>query len=194
MSVLMSLSLAVSVFASEQDKEKISRAERSIAPEGYSWCEAPAVSVSILKPDGWYVCEPIYRDGTYVFRLTRETPEEGFHTGLTLNVVRDVKTKTHVQPTLYAAYFIDQKQKSARQIQLFDFVELAEGIKRCGITVEQTMTVRGITQQYTVHHTIFANDKTGTIYIFTFGTPSDKWKEDQPIWNIMRQIQLNTHF
>ena len=70
--------------------------------------------------------------------------------------------------------------------------ELAEGIKRCGVTIEQEMTARGTTQQYTVHYTIFANDTTGTLYIFTFGTPSDKWEKDQDIWSTMRQIRLNS--
>ncbi len=182
--------LMISGFAvGETNKTETSSAD--VAPTGYSWCEAPHVGVSILKPDGWYVHEPILSGGTYVFKLSREAPEEGFHTGLTLNIIREVKEKTKVQPTLYAAHFIGQKQKSAKQIEIFDFVQLAEGVKRCGITVEQEMTVREVTQQYTVHHTLFANDKTGTLYIFTFGTPSSKWKEDQDIWNTMNQLKVN---
>jgi hypothetical protein len=187
---ILAICLNVSGFCAEDAKTEKSKTEDS-APKGYSWCEAPHVGVSILKPDGWYVCEPELHDTTYVFKISRETPEEGFHTGLTLNIVRNVKEKTKVQPTLYAAHFIGQKQKSAKQIELFDFVELAKGIKRCGITVEQEQTVRDITQKYTVHHTIFANDNTDTLYIFTFGTPSSKWEEDQDIWNTMNQLKLN---
>jgi len=188
---ILTLCLSVSVFATEESKKNKASTEESQAPKGYSWCEAPHVGVSILKPDGWYIHEPIMDGGTYIFKISREAPEEGFYTGLTLNIVTKITEKSKVGPTLYAAHFIGQKQKAAKQIELFDFVELAEGVKRCGITIEQEMTIREVTQKYTVHHTLFANEKTDTLYIFTFGTPSSKWDTDQDIWNTMRNLKVN---
>ena len=188
--ILIAQLIISSIALGEVQKTK-KKVEQYDAPSGYSWCEAPHVGVSILKPDGWYIHEPEMNGGTYVFKLSRELPEEGFHTGLTLNIVRNVKEKSKLKPTLYAAYFVDQKRKKAKAIEFFDFVELAKGVKRCGITVEQEMTVREITQMYTVHHTLFANDITGTLYIFTFGTPSSKWEKDQDIWNTMNQFKMN---
>jgi len=165
--------------------------EQPAAPGGYSWYSVPNVGVSILKPDGWHTHKPMVSKAVIVLKISRETPEKGFHTGLTVNIVCDVEKKSNVKPTLYATHFIEQKRNAGRVIETFDLVELERGMKRCGVTLEQEMTVMGVTQQYTVHHTLFANDATGTLYVLTFGTPSPKWEADQRIWNTMRQVKLN---
>lgn len=68
--------------------------ERPPAPEGFQWQELEGLGGSVLLPKGWFFSKDSTRDAA-VCRVTQEDPTKGkgFLTGLTVNVIRDVKAK-----------------------------------------------------------------------------------------------------
>src|SRR6185503_20213385 len=82
------------------------------APTGYSWKKAQCMHV--LIPDGWFYMEQAGK-GTKAFFVSKESIErEGkFKTGLSSNIVIDIRAKTGISPSANAMFLFDSLKSTS---------------------------------------------------------------------------------
>src|SRR3989344_2895093 len=76
-------------------------------PTNFSWVECKNLKSWFLQPKGWYVFET-NKSGTEACFVTNESISQdgSFKTGLTVNLVTNVTSKSGTKPSIYAKDFI----------------------------------------------------------------------------------------
>jgi len=154
-------------------------AER-IIPDGFSWADTGPQESDFLKPDDWFLkIEEV--KGIYAVFITKEKIENGkeFQTGFSLNVIKNIKKKTNVAPSLYAQAFVEQATKD-KVITKSPWAVNAGPFKGFGVQVKDSVK--------TMHYMLIANDKTNTLFIAFFESPPNEWNE---AWKIGQVIFNN---
>lgn len=142
--------------------------------EGLTWEEMTAIGGFVLVPNSWRfrISE---KDGKLAYFVTKDPiTAQGFDTGITINVIRALPRTMGVSPTAFARDFVMQVQ-NAETVEdswtepgdvLFEF-----GVE--WIDKDQEIWIRN-------HHRLLANDRTGTLYLVSFKTPSEDWDATWP--------------
>ena len=153
--------------------------KRPDPPEGFQWQELEEIDGAVLLPDGWHFGKSSSKDGL-VYRVTKEKLDEDnkvFLTGLTINVLKDVKEKTNVPPSIYVVkYLKDYKEKSETSGRL----KVSKNGNLLRITGYFDRKIPDVDDKtlFRVRVTTIANDDTGTMYVAIFGTPKDEWEQN----------------
>ena len=160
--------------------------ERPAAPKGFQWQELQGASGSfVLVPDKWHF-ETLSTQDSLVYRVTKDNPKTGnVLTGLTINVVRDVKEKTGVDASLYGVRYIDDYMKTTNVLIKPDKIYTLGPFKRASCQVEKTFEAKGEKRLCRVRVVTYANDKTGTLFVVIFGAPTEEWDE---AWKVGEQL------
>lgn len=141
-------------------------------PSGFSWQQLPDVKGALLRPSGWYFdTESGNGDWAYFISRERNTPPDGFDTGLTVNVVADVPAKTGMTATEYAAKFIATGSGELEVIGEPFSAQRGPFVSH-GALFRATDPVKG---DFNAHMVAIANDKTGTVYLCIFEGPANEW-------------------
>ena len=79
-------------------------------PDGFDWQWCDEVRVGLLRPNQWHFKQGTKGD-TKGYFLTKEKIDpaqgnEGFETGLTMNVISDIRRKSGEDPSDYAIRFV----------------------------------------------------------------------------------------
>jgi hypothetical protein len=170
---LVYLFFANQLLAAEEPLKK----ERPDPPAGFEWRELKSMGGSALMPKGWFFSQ----DSTphaVVCRLSQEdlAKGDGFLTGLTVNAVRGVKSKTKADALMYSVYYVDGYRKGAKTFgdpkvdKQGDFDRIV-----CDIENELPGAAKGVV--FHVRLTTLACKETDTLYIVTFGAPKDEWEK-----------------
>lgn len=166
--------------------------DRPPPPEGYSWQKLEEIGGACLKPNGWFFSKDLSSSDAY-FRITKEDTSDGseFLTGLTIQIILSVPNKTDLLPSEVAEKHLQKYAEGSEIIEYFP-PEKFPPMTRTGATFKKELNIRGTKQSFMIHKTLFANDKTGTLYVFTFGAPEKDWDEAlKIIQTINSQIFLN---
>lgn len=151
-------------------------ADLPAAPVGYDWQQLPAIKAALLRPSGWHF-DTKTSDGDLAYFVSREpnTPPDGFDTGLTVNVITNVPSKTGMSAEEYAVTFISSGAGE------FDTVGEPFSSRR-GPFVSHGALFRAADADkgdFNAHMVAIANNKTGTVYLCIFEGPVAEWPE---IW------------
>lgn len=149
---------------------------RPAAPNGFAWRELEQVNGAVLVPDGWHFSE-LSSHGTLVYRVTREKLDKDsktFRTGLTINVVKSVKSKSKAPPAIYAVKHVLDYIKAAESATE-PKVDKAGKFQRITCYVVKKMPDVDPDIEFRIRLTTLANDETDTLYVLTFGTPKTEW-------------------
>jgi len=151
-------------------------------PPGFTWQQAPDIKGAILKPDGWYF-DTEFDGDDYGYFISREpnAPPDGFDTGLTLNVITDVPSKTGVTASTYAAAFIEGGGSEFQMIGE-PFSGKRGPYESHGALFQVADPGRG---DFKAHMVAIANDQTGTVYLCIFEGPAEDW---DLTWRIGEQM------
>lgn len=151
-------------------------------PKGYSWEAFPAIKAAFLKPDGWFVIKGVQED-TYGLLISKEKIEENkyFKTGMTVNVIKGIDKKTKMSPYQYALAAKEEAKKSLTFTKEWD--KDIGPFKSVGFLY----TKKDNDETNTVHNVMIANEKTGTLYLVIFESPSAEWEET---WKIAEPMLL----
>ena len=173
----------VELVAGQEPRVEKTRPE---APAGFRWQELEDIPGSfVLLPAGWHYWKAASKDSV-AHRVTKEDPQDGpFLTGLTINVVRDVKKKTDLDPSLYAVHYVSEYMKGNKVLIKPDKILAVGPFQRISCQVEKPFAVRGKERLCHVRVVTYANDKTGTLYVVIFGAPVEEWDE---AWKIGKQL------
>jgi len=172
MRIALSFLLAICVFPISSYALKL-----SAAPEGFAWQEVLTNQAAFLLPAGWYHKAESH-DHTDAFFFTKEEivgSDGRFHTGLTVNLIRDIPEESGVTPSEYAARFIKtsimQKEGTTLLVKKMPKQGIFQGfIQRLEIEPKEGVKV-------TVHRLLIANDTTGSLWMIFFEAPSSDWEE-----------------
>lgn len=151
-------------------------------PKGYSWETFPAIKAAFLKPEGWFVLK-VPLEASYGIMISKEKVEENkfFKTGMTVNVIKEIDKKTNMSAYKYA---LAARAEAKKSLTFTNEWEKDMGpFKSIGFIY----TKKDQEESFTVHNLMIANDKTGTLYIFIFESPSEKWEE---AWKMAEPIFL----
>jgi hypothetical protein len=149
--------------------------ELKSAPDGYKWVKILKDQSAVLQPEGWFYREE-HSKRTDAYFITKENIAEAgsFSTGLALNVIYNIDKKSNVSPSKFAAAMILEFQKnSANKVLLVDakqngpFVNLVCRFK--------AKAKKSGEKDIVAHYLYVANDKTGTLWIFSFEAPEKEW-------------------
>ena len=143
------------------------------APAGFGWQALPDIKAAMPLPEGWYYKAEGQKGATTYFLTRDEIGESGeYRTGMSLNVVRKVKSKTGRQAPDYAELLMMRTGFSPGQKQL----EKASSVD--GVFYRRTVRYRDAppeAEARVVYQMALANAKTDTLYLLTFESPEKDW-------------------
>lgn len=163
----------------------------SIAPPvGFRWQLLPEINGALLLPYTWSYKTETSRDAQAYF-LTREkiVGNSQFQTGLTLNVVRRMTTKSRQSAGAYAQAFSARTGRGAGQQVLSQETKTQGPLRLFGVRYRVANGAAGpkIIQQWAI-----ANGKTDTFYLLLFESPEKDWTQAWKLGaEMIRQIRLD---
>ncbi len=187
----------------EKDKQEGTAKTIPELPQGFAWKDMAFCRGTIPMPQDWHFRQDPMGPLTRIFFITREAitgpplvltpgalfvPEDTrgfFQTGLTIYVHRDAVQAFKAKPSELVNQF-------AREFDLH-IPESDPTISQEGNLLVVRIFFRsreksplGISSPPTkLYIETSGNDSTGTFYMMTFETPSDKWSNDQEIARVM---------
>ena len=169
-------------------------AQESAVPSGFSSLELKDIKVTLFKPDGWHVMhlERTKPDGPLGYQITQEDNEKlgGFKTGLTINFFDKVEEHHGVKPSVFAAA-LSKRYAAKGEIESFkEGIEAGE-FKMSRLRLRRTMKLLGEEMETMLVFTTMANDKTGTCFLFIFGTPVSDWAANEKLLMQMSRVDVD---
>ena len=154
-------------------------------PEGFKRVMICGGKMSLLQPDGWHFKKVSKKDVEGYFVTKEKIKTEGlFETGLSLNIAKNVKKQTGKKPSEYAAHYLTKQARRGKELDVFSR-ELGPFQNIGG-----RFLVKDKQGELILHFYIIANDTTGTIFIYMFEAPKEKWDE---AWKIGEVMFKNLH-
>ncbi|WP_226186841.1 hypothetical protein [Hymenobacter nitidus] len=160
------------------------------APMGFKWQLLPEVKAAMLLPYTWSYKAETSRDAQAYF-LTREriVPGGQFQTGVSLNVVRQMKAKSKQSAAAYAQAFSASSGRKAGQQVLGQESKVQGPLRLYGVRYRVTGGAAGakIIQQWAI-----ANTVTDTFYLLLFESPEKDWPQAWKLGEEMiKQLRLD---
>ncbi len=152
------------------------------APAGFTWQRVPEIKGAFLKPTGWHFdTQHEGGDDAYFLSLEPNTSPDGFDTGMTVNVTRNVPGKTGMAPSQYAAAFIEA---GASEFEVIGetFSNARGPYVSHGGLFRATDPIKG---DFNSQMVAIANDSTGTVYFVIFEAPAKNWAAAWQIGQVM---------
>jgi len=155
-------------------------------PDGFKRVMICDDKMSLLQPDGWYFKKVSDKPDVEGYFVTKEKIETNgiFETGLSLNIAKNVKKQTGKKPSEYAAHYLAKQARRGKELDVFSR-ELGPFQNIGG-----RFLVKDKQGELILHFYIIANDTTGTIFIYMFESPKEKWDE---AWKIGEVMFKNLH-
>ena len=169
-------------------------AEEPAVPAGFSSLELKDIKTTLFKPDGWHVLhlKRTKPEGPLGYQITLEDIEKlgGFKTGLTINVFDKVEEHHGVKPSVFAAE-LSKRYAAKGEIESFkDGIETGD-LKVSRLRLRRMMKLLGQETETMLVFTTMANDKTGTCFLFIFGTPVAEWAANEKLLIQMSRVDVD---
>jgi|GEM_PF-642231 len=159
-------------------------------PVGFKWQLLPEVKAAMPLPYTWNYKAETSRDAQAYF-LTRERIVAGgqFQTGMSLNVVRNIKLKSKQPAAAYAQAFSASSGRKAGQQVLGQETKTQGPLRLFGVRYRIDNGAAGakIVQQWAI-----ANTVTDTFYLLIFESPEKDWPQAWKLGEEMiKQLRLD---
>lgn len=157
-------------------------------PTNFSWVECKNLKSWFLQPKGWYVFET-NKSGTEACFISKESiSQNGFYkTGLSVNLVTNITSKSGTKPSIYAKDFI-QITETKYKTSPMNPVSVGN-LQGYGREVESTFEGREL-KQYSL---ALGNDVRDTMYIIIFETYRADWANDWATYGAPMLSQLGLY-
>lgn len=154
-------------------------------PSGYSWFSPRDAGAAVLKPDGWFTKAESKEDTHSLFISKEDIAAAGeFQTGLSLNLIHDVKRKTGLPPSKYAYAFLSKALEGNEE--LTSFGGPSNGMMSFGLRLKNSRLDR------IIHYYLVANDAGDTLHILMFEAPIAEWESawrlGEPMFRNLRLV------
>lgn len=157
-------------------------------PEGFRWVDLEEVKAAILMPESWHF-KDASTDRLLQYFFSKETVENGglFLTGLTLHVRPGFAENRDFTAVQAADYFIREIVKNT-EIVTNPWRRKFRAFESFGVV---TLNKEPKLGDYTTLRLSIANNRTGTLYLFTCESPVENWDDIEEVCNtILEKIYL----
>ncbi len=163
-------------------------------PPGFSKLVLEDIKTTLFKPDGWHVLhlERKKPEGPLGYQITLEDNEKlgGFKTGLSINVYDKVEEHFSVKPSVFAAE-LSKRYAVKGEIESFKDGIVVGELKVSRLRLRRVMKLLGQETETMLVFTTMANDKTGTCFVFIFGTPVSDWPAAEKLLATMSRVDVD---
>jgi len=169
-----------------KDRTKVSHEiELPDPPKGYIWKYFSEAHISCLCPEGWNYKS--FKGGDTI--TCTISPEEtksgqGINIGLSIHMIKNVTKKTKVPAETYATHYL------ANYVPEDEFISFSEPQDHGKLQLRLAEVIRKKDDMRIALRT-YANKETDTLFIVTFGTPTDKWEAYSPYKLIFEYMVLD---
>jgi hypothetical protein len=155
-------------------------------PEGFTWLVSKNKVGAFLRPNGWFVKEEGKKSDKGLF-ITKENIDKSgqFITGLTVNMVPRVKSRTGVLPNEYAKAFL-AKYSSNKQFDVLKSYSVQEQNGYEGFGLRYSGDNKGVIT--IVNVLVVASNNDDILYIFVFEAPKKIWDAEWKKGEVMLNI------
>jgi len=164
------------------------------APDGFTWQMLPSVNGAILKPKEWFFYHiDVPKEKRFMLIFSRENYQAGekLKTAIKLIIICGITEKKNISPSEYIENFISNIASSAK-IDDRNKKENGAFVEYTFSRVDKAKTGSGTIREYFLG---LANNKSGTVYLFSFVTPIERWDKDFPIAEIIfNNLRLDENF
>lgn len=168
--------------------------QEPVVTPGYSKLVLEDIKTTLFKPDGWHVMhlKRTKPEGPLGYQITQEDNEKlgGFKTRLTINVFDKVEEHHGVKPSVFAAE-LSKRYAGKGEVESFKDGILAGELKISRLRLRRTMALLGKETETMLVFTTMANDKTGTCFLFIFGTPVSDWPAAEKLLATMSHVDVD---
>ena len=142
------------------------------APAGYSWVEFKEVNAAYLKPDGWYQAIRSDEEVATLF-ISKENMEQlgSYRTGLSVNVIRNVRQRAGVTPSQFAQRTV-AKTAASKEILSQWATPVNGGTLNVGFRYRDPSPFPSLV----IHTVLLADDGADLLQILVFGAPESEWE------------------
>ena len=142
-------------------------------PPGFTFYESKNKTGSFLRPDKWFLKEEISGETRALFITKEDIDVAGhFFTGLAVNKVPSVMSKTKTSASKYAKEVADRLRATG--------IILRAGVIS-GNSIDMNIVRKKLDKGGTpviVHYITIGNDGADTFYLISFEAPESSWEED----------------
>jgi hypothetical protein len=140
-------------------------------PDGFEWQWCDEVRVGLLRPKQWHFKSGAKGD-TKGYFITKEKIDpvkgnEGFDTGLTMNVISGIRKKSGNSPSDYAIKFVREAIRDKASVLEILPPKKAGPAKTFGCRIQKDGTI--------MHQFLIADDNRDLLYLFFFESPANEW-------------------
>ena len=155
-------------------------------PEGFSWFVSKYKVGTFLRPNGWFVKEE-EKESVKGLLITKENIDKSgkFITGLTVNMVSSVKSRTGILPEEYAKAFL-AKYSNNKQLDVLKSYSVPEQNGYAGFGLRYSGNNNGVNT--IVNMLVVASNGRDILYIFIFEAPKKIWDTEWKKGEIMLNI------
>ena len=143
------------------------------APSGYSWVEFKEANAAYLKPQGWF--QTVRSDGEVAtLFLSKENMAQlgSYRTGLSVNVIRDVRRRAGMTPSQFAQRTI-AKTAASKEVLSQWATPLTGGALNVGFRYRDPSPFPSLL----IHTVLLADDGADLLQILVFGAPESEWEK-----------------
>ena len=154
-------------------------------PKGYIWKEFSEANISCLCPEGWNYKS--FKDGkvvTCTISPEKTKSGQGIDIGLSIHMIKNVTKKTKASASEYAPIYL------AKYVSEKEFISFSEAQDHGKLQIRNAEVIRKKDDMHIVLRT-YANKETDTLFIVTYGAPTDKWETYLPYKLIFEYMVLD---
>ncbi len=141
-------------------------------PAGYGWVEFKEGRSAYLRPDGWFVRTQQEGEVATLFVSKEDmTQTGGYRTGLSVNVIRNVRQRAGVPPSQFARRSV-AKTASSREVLSQWATPGDGGLLNVGFRYRDSSPLPALL----VHTVLLADDAADVLQILVFGAPESEWE------------------
>ncbi|GKS57129.1 hypothetical protein YTPLAS18_06560 [Nitrospira sp.] len=143
------------------------------APAGYSWVEFKEVNAAYLKPNGWYQAIRSDEEVATLF-ISKENMEQlgSYRTGLSVNVIRNVRQRAGVTPSQFAQRTV-AKTAASKEVLSQWTTPKSGGTLNVGFRYRDPSPFPALL----IHTVLLADDRADLLQILVFGAPESEWEK-----------------
>lgn len=142
------------------------------APEGYRWVRFEEAKSAYLRPQGWFLKTELEGKTAALFISKENIDKRGsFETGLTVNIIGEVKTRVGAAPSQYAAAYIAELVKAKEVVERFE-APAENGYVTLGLRYRDAAQAPTLL----VHTHVLADDTGDVLRIAIFEAPESEWQ------------------
>ncbi|MCL6272110.1 hypothetical protein M3P05_19495 [Sansalvadorimonas sp. 2012CJ34-2] len=144
-------------------------------PPGYKWRSCQVVECSFLIPDGWSF-EKLEGGDVLKYQIIKERSNQSITPKVRISILRDSESRTGMTVERHLQLFTQDLQRKSRVLETWN--------NKAGVLTSRAATslhYSNVDKPVKQFSLMVANDRTGTLYVFSFEVLPEAWEREWPV-------------